>query len=64
MKVLSQASQPGESTKELGTPREPDTEGQWDLMIGLPQDWGEKETPVLEGTKKILHSPRPRGKGQ
>ena len=44
-------------------PRESDPEGQWDLIIGLPQDFGE-QTRVLEGTNKILHTPRPRGEEQ
>ena len=35
-----------ESAKRLGIPREFDSEGQWDLIIGFPQDWG-KQTPVL-----------------
>ena len=58
-----QAPQPGDAAKGLGMPRESDFEGQWDLIIGLPQDWG-KQTPALEGTNKILHTPRPRGKEQ
>ena len=32
------------------------------MIIGLSWDWG-KETPLLEGTNKILCMPRPRGKG-
>ena len=59
-----QGSQPGDLTKGLGIPRESDLEGQWDLITGLSQDWGETETPVLEGTNKIVHTPRPRGEEQ
>ena len=42
VKVLSprQASQPGDLTKELGMPREPDLEDHQDLITGLTQDWG------------------------
>ena len=47
----------------LGIPRELELEGQCDLVIGLPEDWG-KQTPVLEGTNKILLAPRPRGEEQ
>ena len=55
-----QFSQPEDPTKGLGIPRESGLEGQWDLIRGLPEYWG-KQTPVLEGTNKILHAPRPRG---
>ena len=58
-----QAFQPGDLTKVLGIPRESGLEGRQDLLIELPEDWG-KQTPVLEGTNKILHAPRPRGKEQ
>ena len=34
-----QASQTGNPSKGLGIPRESDLEGQWDLIIRLPQDW-------------------------
>ena len=34
-----QASQLGNLAKRLGIPRESNLEGQWDLIIGLPQDW-------------------------
>ena len=54
-----QASQPGGLTEGLGIPRESDLKAQWDLIIRLPQDWG-NETPVLEGTNKIVCTPRPR----
>ena len=37
-----QASQPGDLTLGLGIPRESGLEGQWDLIIGLPQDWGKQ----------------------
>ena len=58
-----QFSQPEDPTKGLGIPRESGLEGQWDLIRGLPEYWG-KQTPVLEGTNKILHAPRPRGEEQ
>ena len=38
--VPCQASQPGDLVKGLGIPRNSDFEGQQDLIIGLPQDWG------------------------
>ena len=63
MKIFCQASQLGDPTEGLGIPRESELEGQWDLIIRLPQDWG-KQTPVLEGTDKILRVPRSRGKEQ
>ena len=65
MKVLNPMSgfQPGDPTKGLGIPRESDLEGQQDLIIGLSQDFW-KQTPVLERTNKILHTPRPRGEEQ
>ena len=56
-----QASQPGYLAKELGILRESDFEGQWDLIAGLPQDWG-KQIPLLVGTNKILCTPA-QGKG-
>ena len=37
-----QASQPGDLTKGLGIPRESDLEDQWDLIVGLPEDWGKQ----------------------
>ena len=57
MKVQNppQAFQPGDPTKKRGIPRESDLEGQWDLITRLPQGWG-KQTPVLEGTNKILQA--------
>ena len=58
-----QGSQPGDPTMGLGIPSKSDLEDQWELTIGLPQDWG-KQTPVLDGTNKILCAPRPRGKEQ
>ena len=61
--VPGQASQPGDPAKRLGIPRESEFEGQQDLIIGLPQDWG-KQTPLLEGTNKMLHAAVPRGKEQ
>ena len=41
-----QASQPGDPTKGLGVPRESGLEGQWDLIIGLPEDWGNRNTSL------------------
>ena len=54
-----QASQSGDPTKGLEIPKESGFEDQRDLIIGFPEK--ETETPVLEGTYKILHTPRPRG---
>ena len=48
------------STKELRTPREFDSEDEWDLITELKQDWGNR---LLEGTKKILSTAGPRRKG-
>ena len=42
MKIFCQASQPGDPTKGLGIPRESGLEGQRDLIIELPQDWGKQ----------------------
>ena len=58
-----QASQAGNPKKGLGIPREADLEGQQDLIMGLPQDWG-TETPVSDSTNKILSVVRSRGKEQ
>ena len=58
-----QASQPGYLAKGLGILRESDFEGQWDLIAGLPQDWG-KQIPLLVGTNKILCTPIPKGREQ
>ena len=65
VKVLSPTSgfPAWDLTKGLETPRESDLESQWDLITGVPQDWA-KQTPVLEGTNKILWALRPRGKEQ
>ena len=41
--------------------REFDFEGQWNLIIELPQDWGNR---LLEATNKTFCTPRPRGKEQ
>ena len=37
-----ETSQPGDSAKGLGIPRESDSEGQQDLITELPQDWGKQ----------------------
>ena len=58
-----QYSHPWDLTVRLGIPRESDLEGQRALITGLSDDW-KKQTPVLEGTNKILHMPRPRAKEQ
>ena len=58
-----QYSHPWDLTVRLGIPRESDLEGQRALITGLSEDW-KKQTPVLEGTNKILHMPRPRAKEQ
>ena len=49
------------SSKGIGN-QESDFEGQWDLITGLPQDWGKTETPLLEGTDKTLYAPGPGGR--
>ena len=60
MKFLNPMSsfQPGDPTKGLGIPRE--TGLDYRTSRGL----GETETPILEGTNKILNTPRPRGEEQ
>ena len=45
--------------KELRPPREFEFGGQWDLIIELAQDWGNR---LLEGTNKTLCTPGPRRK--
>ena len=61
--ALCQASKPTDLAKGLGIPKESDSEGQWDLITGLPQDcW--KKTPFSKGTNKILSAPWPSGKEQ
>ena len=47
--------------KGLGVPRESDFECQWDLIIKLPQDWGNR---LLEGKDKTICAPGPRRKEQ
>ena len=44
-----QASQPGDLTKGQGIPWQSGLEGQGDLIIGLPEDWGKER---LQGTTK------------
>ena len=53
----------GTQQRDRQSSRESDFEGQWDLITWLPQYKG-KQTPHLEGTNKILHAPKPRGKKQ
>ena len=52
-------SQPGDVAKGQRTPREFDFGGQWDFIIELPQDWGNR---LLEGTNKTLCAPGARRK--
>ena len=56
-----QISQHGDLANGLGTSREFDFGGQWNLITELPQNWGNR---LLEGTSKILRTPRPRRKEQ
>ena len=49
------------SSKGTENPRESDYEGQWDLIIKLPQNWGKR---LLEGTNKTLCTVGPRRKEQ
>ena len=44
MKVLNLASPPEDLTKGLGIHWEFGLEGQWDLIIGLTQDWGNRDS--------------------
>ena len=53
--------QPGVLAKGLRTPREFDFGGQWDLIIELTQDWGNR---LWEGTDKTLCTSGPRRKEQ
>ena len=41
-RALHQASQPGDPAKGWEIPRKYDFEGQWDLIIRLPHDWGKQ----------------------
>ena len=45
--------------KETRIPRKSNFEVQWDLITGLPHDWGKA---LLKGTNKILCAPGPMGK--
>ena len=45
----------------MRTPRESDFEGQWDVIIELPEYWGKR---LLEGTNKTLCALGPRRKEQ
>ena len=56
-----QISQHGDLANGLGTSREFDFGGQWNLITELPQNWGNR---LLEGTSKILCAPEPRRKEQ
>ena len=58
--ILHQAYQPDDLTKGLGISRESGLEASYKTSRGLE----EIETPVLEGTNKILHAPRPTGEEQ
>ena len=49
-----QASQPGDLTKELGVSREFDSEGQWDLIKGLSQDWGKQKLQSWRVQKNLV----------
>ena len=48
----SQASQPGHPTKGLGFLRESGLQGQQDLIIGLPEDWGKQKHSSLREHKQ------------
>ena len=61
--ALCHASKPADLAKGLGIPKESDSEGQWDLITGLPQDYW-KKTPLSKGTNRILSAPWPSGKEQ
>ena len=55
----------GIQQKGLGIPRESDFEGQWDLITGLPQDWGGGgRYSTLGGYKQNLVCTKIRGKEQ
>ena len=49
------------SSKGTENPREFDFGGQWDFIIELPQDWGNR---LLEGTNRTLYTPGSRRKEQ
>jgi len=44
--------------------RDWESSGNLTLKTRLPHAWGKQETPLLEGTYKILCKPGPRGKEQ
>lgn len=45
-----------------GAPGSFGTEGQWGLSTGVPQDWGETNTPLMENAHKFSCSLGPRAK--
>ena len=58
MKVLNPVSsfQPGDPTKGLGIPGESGLKGQWDLIMGLPEDWGKQRLQSWRAqTKPCVH---------
>ena len=57
-----QASQPGDLAKRLGIHRESDFEGQWDLIIGLSQDWGRQRLHFWRAQKMSVCT-KTQGKG-
>ena len=59
-----QDSRPGDLPKGLGIPRESDLEGQQDLIIRLPQDWGKQRFQSWRAQIKPCMHPRLRGKKQ
>ena len=51
-----QASQPCDLTKGLGICWEFGLEGQWDLIIGLTQDWGNRDSSLGGHKQNLLHT--------
>ena len=51
-----QSSQAGNLTKGPGIPKESDLEGQWDLIIELPQDWGKQRLQSCRAQKNPTHT--------
>ena len=50
-----QASQPGDPAKRPGIPKGSDFEDLWDLITGLPQDWGKPRLYSWRGTKSCAN---------
>ena len=65
MKILSPTSgspEPKDLVTSGEAPRESGFEGQWDLIAGIPQVWGNQKLPSWGGADKVMCASGPRGK--